>query len=332
MSSPTTPHAQTGTSETRKRVPQPTATTAGASPSSPVGTSETAPEPAASTASTAPATSAPRGKVKSLRAGGSEPLWGRLLLPLVVPVLVVLLWQYVGSRGLLGGGLFPSFTDSLDALKVWVFGEEGESYFAGTWLSSLLASTLRVLIGFTIGTVIAIALGLLGGVSMTVRRMVDPTVTALRPISVTAWVPMALIMFGIGYKPAIFLTALGTFFPVYVATLAGVRFSEGKLVAAARMLGANGRQTLFRVILPATLPSIATGMRVAAGIAWTCVVVAEMLGAKSGLGYTLILAYNQFQFDYIAAAMASIGAAGYVTDKVIEQLIQRRLRWAITTK
>jgi NitT/TauT family transport system permease protein len=95
------------------------------------------------------------------------------------------------------------------------------------------------------------------------------------------------------------------------------------------MLGANRRQALLRVTLPATLPSIAVGMRVAAGIAWTCVVVAEMLGAKSGLGYTLILAYNQFQFDYIVAAMASIGAAGYVTDKLIEQLIQRRLRWAM---
>jgi ABC-type nitrate/sulfonate/bicarbonate transport system permease component len=161
--------------------------------------------------------------------------------------------------------------------------------------------------------------------------MVDPTITALRPISVTAWVPMALIIFGIGYQPAIFLTALGTFFPVYVATLDGVRYSEGKLVAAARMLGANRRQTLVRVTLPATLPSIAVGMRVAAGIAWTCVVVAEMLGAKSGLGYTLILAYNQFQFDYIVAAMASIGAAGYLTDKCIALLIRRRLRWALNT-
>lgn len=276
--------------------------------------------------------SARRPKRRNLTKITSEGVGSRFILPLAIPVVIVALWQYVGSEGSLAGGLFPSFTDSVAALKVWVFGEQGESYFAGTWLSSLGASTARVAAGFAIGTLLAITLGLLGGVSRTVRRMVDPSITALRPISVTAWVPMALIIFGIGYKPAIFLTALGTFFPVYVATLAGVRYSEGKLVAAARMLGANRRQTLLRVTLPATLPSIAVGMRVAAGIAWTCVVVAEILGAKSGLGYTLILAYNQFQFDYIVAAMASIGAAGYLTDKLIQQLIQRRLRWAMTSE
>ncbi|SJM65434.1 binding-protein-dependent transport systems inner membrane component [Agrococcus casei LMG 22410] len=272
-----------------------------------------------------------RGQNKKLKRSGSMPWWQRFGLAVILPVLFVIVWQYVASTGSFGGGMLPTFTDSVEALRVWMFGQAGDSYFAGGWLASLGASALRVFSGFSIGAVLAITLGLFSGVSQNVRGMVDPFITILRPISVTAWVPMALIIFGIGYAPAIFLTALGTFFPVYVATLAGVRYSEGSLVHAARMLGANKRQTLLRVTLPATLPSIATGMRVAAGIAWTCVVVAEMLGAKSGLGYTLILAYNQFQFDYIAAAMASIGAAGYLTDKLIEQLIQRRLRWAMTT-
>lgn len=288
--------------------------------------------PATSSAAASGAESSPRQRMRLQRSERSERSWLGWGLPFIIPILVVLLWQFLGARGSIAGGLFPSFTESLAALKVWVLGESGDSYFAGTWLASLGASTARVAAGFALGASAAVTLGLLGGVSPTIRRMVDPTITAIRPISVTAWVPLALIIFGIGYKPAIFLTALGTFFPVYVATLAGVKYSEGKLVAAAQMLGANRRQTLLRVTLPATLPSIATGMRVAAGIAWTCVVVAEMLGAKSGLGYTLILAYNQFQFDYIVAAMASIGAAGYLTDKLIEQLIQRRLRWATTSR
>ena len=287
-------------------------------------------QPATSSSTAASgAASEPRKRTPLQRSERSWLSWG---LPFVIPILVVLLWQYFGARGSIAGGLFPSFTESVAALRVWVLGESGDGYFAGTWLASLGASTARVAAGFALGASAAVTLGLLGGVSPTIRRMVDPTITAIRPISVTAWVPLALIIFGIGYKPAIFLTALGTFFPVYVATLAGVKYSEGKLVVAAQMLGANRRQTLLRVTLPATLPSIATGMRVAAGIAWTCVVVAEMLGAKSGLGYTLILAYNQFQFDYIVAAMASIGAAGYLTDKLIEQLIQRRLRWATTSR
>lgn len=260
------------------------------------------------------------------------PLWQKLLFPLLIPVVVITAWQYVGTNGLIAGGLFPSASDSLASLFEWMFGQRGSNYFAGTWIDAVLTSSARVAIGFTLGTSLAIVLGLLGGVSAAVRRIVDPSVNAIRPISVTAWVPIALIVFGIGYQPAIFLTALGTFFPVYVNTLSGARYSEGKLVQAAQMMGATRRQTLMRVTLPATLPSIAVGMRVGAAIAWTCVVVAEMLGAKSGLGYTLILSYQQFEFGYIVAAMASIGLCGYITDKLLEHFVERKLRWATGNK
>jgi NitT/TauT family transport system permease protein len=244
-------------------------------------------------------------------------------------VVVIAVWQYVGERDMLARGLFPSATDSLEALMQWVFGERGSDFFAGTWIEALQTSVLRVLLGFLIGTAVGVVLGLLSGVSRGFRRCLDPSVNMIRPISVTAWVPMALILFGIGYKPAIFLTALATFFPIYVNTLSGARYSEGSLVQAAQMLGADRRQILRRVTLPATLPSIAVGMRVAAAIAWTTVVVAEMLGAKSGLGYTLMLAYSQFRFDYVVAAMVSIGLCGYLTDKLLEHLVERRIRWMV---
>lgn len=254
--------------------------------------------------------------------------WQKALYPIILPVLVIVVWQYVAINDVLSGGLFPSVTESLRGLQEWIFGETGDSYFSGTWVQAVLASFGRVAVGFTIGASLAIALGLFSGVSQTIRRLIDPSVNAIRPISVTAWVPIAIIIFGIGYQPAIFLTALGTFFPVYINALSGARYSEGKLVQAAQMMGANRRQCLLRVTFPATLPNIAVGMRVGAAIAWTCVVVAEMLGSKSGLGYTLILSYNQFQFDYIIAAMATIGACGYVTDKFLERFVERKLRWA----
>ena len=266
------------------------------------------------------ASTGPRGGSKRFR---------KLIYPLVLPVVIVSVWQYVGANNMLADGLFPSATDSGAALYEWIFGPSGESFFSGTWPSALLASTSRVVGGFLLGAFLAVVLGLLGGVSWTVRRLVDPMVNAIRPISVTAWVPLALIIFGIGYKPAIFLTALATFFPVYVNTLSGARYSEGQLMNAATMLGASRRQALMRVTLPATLPTIAVSLRVAAAISWTTVVVAEMLGARSGLGYTLILAYSQFRFDYVVAAMISIGACGYITDKLLEHGVERRIRWNV---
>lgn len=273
-----------------------------------------------------------RKQVKRRSRRKQMPMWQKLVFPIVIPVVVVAVWQYIGSNGLIAGGLFPSASESLMSLFEWIFGERGSNYFAGTWIDAVLTSTARVAAGFSIGTILAIVLGLLGGVSDSIRRIVDPSVNAIRPISVTAWVPIALIVFGIGYQPAIFLTALGTFFPVYVNTLSGARYSEGKLVQAAQMMGATRWQTLRRVTLPATLPSIAVGMRVGAAIAWTCVVVAEMLGAKSGLGYTLILSYQQFEFGYIVAAMVSIGLCGYITDKLLEHFVERKLRWATGNK
>ncbi|NPC58328.1 ABC transporter permease [Caenimonas soli] len=217
-------------------------------------------------------------------------------------------------------------TQSLLALSDWVFGGNG-TVFSGMWASATLASLARVLTGFLIGSSVAIALGLLGGVSSTVRSMVDPGVNAIRSVSITAWVPIALIIFGIGFKPAVFLTALCTFFPVYVNVLAGARSVDRNLVQAAKMLGATRAQVAFRVVLPWTLPSMVTGLRVAAALAWTTVVVSEMLGAQSGIGYTLMYSYNQFQFDYVVAGMIAVGFCGFITDRLLEHGVERRLSW-----
>ncbi|MFF3667053.1 ABC transporter permease [Microtetraspora malaysiensis] len=254
----------------------------------------------------------------------------RLTLPVVLPLVVVVIWEYVGQRGLIANGLFPSASKSVLALVDWVTGTGSvQSLYSGTWLQNAWASILRILSGYAIGGALGVMFGMFAGISTVMRRLIDPTVNALRPVSVTAWIPLALILFGIGAAPAIFLTSLATFFPVYINTLSGVRYADGRLVRAARMLGADRRQVLTRVILPAALPSIAVGLRIGVAVAWTTVVVAEILGAKSGLGYVLIDSYNQFRFDYIIACMFSIGALGFLTDKLIEILFERRLKWVI---
>jgi ABC-type nitrate/sulfonate/bicarbonate transport system permease component len=242
------------------------------------------------------------------------------------PLLFLAIWEWAGRSGVVGDGLFPPFSKTVSALLDWMFGT-GDSLYSGQWASASGASILRILVGFTVGALVAIVLGVLTGRLVVLRNLIDPTINFIRPISIVAWVPLALVVFGIGNKPAIFLTALATFFPVYVATVSGVRYASRGLVLAARMLGAKERQLMRRVVLPAALPSIMTGVRVGLGIAWTTVIVAEMLGAKSGLGYTLYDSYQQFQTQFVTAAMISIGILGLLSDRLLMLLSAPVLRW-----
>lgn len=251
---------------------------------------------------------------------------GSRLLALVVPLATVVLWQWLAVSGALSRGLLPSPISCAQALYEWLVHSEPGS-LSGSWLEAFSASALRVLLGFVIGGTIGIVLGLGCGISPLTRRMLDPTINVLRPISIVAWVPLAIILFGIGDRPAVFLTSLAAFYPVYVNVFSGARYVDNRLIQAARMLGADRRSILFRVILPATLPSIAVGLRIAGALAWTSVIVAEAIGAKSGLGYVLYYSYSQFHFAYVVAAMASLGACGFATDKLLELAIERRIKW-----
>ncbi|UPK73794.1 ABC transporter permease [Nocardioidaceae bacterium SCSIO 66511] len=256
-------------------------------------------------------------------------------LGLALPVTIAIVWEIAGRQELIANGLFPSMTESVAALVDWIFGWEWpvdgfvpSEVYSGTWLVHVGASVGRILAGYVIGSLLAIGFGVLAGVSSTGRKMVDPMINAIRPISVTGWIPLAIIVLGVGDKPAIFLTALASFFPVYVNTYAGVGRVDTGLLRAGAMLGATRTQVVRKIVLPAASPSIVTGLRVASGIAWTTVVVAEILGAKSGVGYVLIDSYNQFQFAYVIAAMATLGICGYVTDRLVQWVFADALRWS----
>lgn len=254
-------------------------------------------------------------------------------LGLILPVILAVVWEVAGRLGLIADGLFPPLSQCLAALADWVAGLPIGSFrpsevYSGSWFAHVGSSVGRILIGYCIGSLLAIAFGVLAGVSLKGRQMVDPMINAIRPVSVTGWVPLALIVFGIGDNPAVFLTSLATFFPVYVNTYAGVARVDTGYLRAGAMLGASKSQIVRRIVLPAAAPSVVTGLRVASGIAWTTVVVAEILGAKSGVGYVLIDSYNQFRFDYVIAAMVTLGLCGYVTDRLVQWIFQDALRWS----
>ena len=250
------------------------------------------------------------------------------LLAIVLPVMVIAVWQMAGKDGSLFGGVLPTPDRAWQAWKVWAFGSTGLSLnpYSGTWFANLIFSAERVGKGFLAAILVAVPVGLAIGWNRIASGALDPTGQLLRPIPITAWLPFSIAVFGIRDLGAIFLIALGAFYPIVVNTAQGARDVERNLIRAAMMMGAGRWTVLRRVVFPASLPSIFTGLRIGLGIAWTAVIVAEMVAVKSGLGYVLWDAYYVGRMDVVIADMASIGLLGLVSDRVI-LLIER---WVLT--
>jgi NitT/TauT family transport system permease protein len=256
--------------------------------------------------------------------------WGRAALGWILPAAVLLLWELAGGADrTVFHGIVPTPSKVVEAWKVWAFGEAGLGLnpYSGTWWSNVVFSTQRVAQGFGLAILLGVPLGVLIGWSRLTARLLDPSIQWLRPIPITAWLPFSIAVFGIKDFGAVFLIALGAFYPIVVNTTQGARDVDRNWVRAARMMGANANQLLFRVVLPAALPSVFTGLRIGLGIAWTAVIVSEMVAVKSGLGYVLWDAYYVGRMDVVIADMVSIGLAGYLSDRLIVFLESRVLTW-----
>lgn len=245
-------------------------------------------------------------------------------LGIVLPAVVVALWWCATSFGWVVRLPYPQ--QVVETLWNWIFGT-GPGPYDGTWLESFLSSGARVLVGFLVAAVLGVVLGVLAGYFKTFGQMVDPLVQILRPIPSTAWVPLTLVFFGFGFEGAVFLIALGTFFPIFVNTIEGVRGVKASLLRVGRMLGARTDQLLLSFVLPSALPNIFTGLRLGVGLAWVLVVVAEMGNVRNGLGYTLHDAYSMGRYDVIIAAMISLGVLGFATDRVVVLVQNTTLKW-----
>jgi len=159
-------------------------------------------------------------------------------------------------------------------------------------------------------------------------QVVDPLIQLLRPIPPIAWIPLALAWFKIGFASIVFIIFIGALFPILLNTIDGVKRVNKTWIEASIMFGANELQTLRKVILPASLPTIWTGLRVGFGIAWMSVVAAEMLpGTSSGLGYLIIYSYNFGQLQVTVAGMVVIGLIGLSVDTLLRSIEKRRFAW-----
>ncbi len=198
----------------------------------------------------------------------------------------------------------------------------------GNLIDNALISLQRVIAGFLVAAAIAIPLGIGMGRSETVHDLFDSLMQMLRPIPPLAWVPLALAWFKIGLVSMIFIIGMGAFFPILLNTLDGVKGVKKTWIETAEILGAKEHQILSRVILPGAAPTIWTGLRVGFGIAWMCVVAAEMMpGTNSGLGYLIMASYNWGQVPVIIAGMIVIGVIGIGFDYLFKLVDRRSFAW-----
>ncbi|WP_419951173.1 ABC transporter permease [Methylobacterium sp.] len=248
------------------------------------------------------------------------------LLALALPVAMGIAWHLltVGKPY----SLIPPPSEVWTAMvDLAIGGPEGDA-FSGTLLSHLTASLTRVFGGFGLAALAAVPLGLLIGRVPLMRQILDPTLQILRPVPVTAWLPLAMILFGLGPRSAYFLVFLGAFYPILVNTIFGVRSVEPRLFEAAAMLGCRGAAQFARVVLPAALPSIFTGLRLGLGFAWVVIVVGEMTGVPTGLGAIIMEARQLSRTDIVICGMIVIGVAGFVCDRAVMLIGQRLLAWS----
>jgi NitT/TauT family transport system permease protein len=242
------------------------------------------------------------------------------------PLFLILLWDR--AVALTGTRLIPSPHQVAVMMYDFSFGGIYDDAFSGTILVHLAKSMQRVYGGFFVAALVAIPLGLAIGRIKVVRQLLDPTVSLLRPIPVTAWLPLSMIFFGLGPNAAIFLVFLGAFYPILLNTVFGVRSVDPRLFEAAAMLGCSGPAMFRQVMLPAALPAIFNGLRVAHGFAWILIVVGEMTGVPTGLGSVIMDGRTLSRTDLVITGMIVIGLAGFVTDRVIVTISNRLLAWS----
>ncbi len=190
----------------------------------------------------------------------------------------------------------------------------------GTLLRHTVASLFRVTAGFYLAIVLGIPLGIALGRIHFIRWFLNPVIQFLRPISPLAWIPLAMLWFGIGDRPAIFLIFLSSFFPLVVSTIIAVQNINPIFFQVSANFSFNRWETLSKVILPAIIPEVITALRLTITIAWLVVVAAEMIAVQSGLGYLILDARNALRMDYVMVGMIVIGIIGLMLDYLMKRL------------
>lgn len=245
----------------------------------------------------------------------------RSVLRVAGPLVVLTTWQLLCSNEIVSERTLASPLQVVDAAR--------ELWGTGDLQSNLAISLQRVLIGLAFGITIGTALAVLAGLFRTGERLVDPAVQLLRAVPILGLVPLVIIWFGVGEASKVFLIALGTTFPVYLNTYAGIRGVDRRLVEAASSFGLGRWGLVGRVILPGAVPGFLVGLRFALVGSWLIIVVAEQINAKSGLGYLINQSQAWYRTDIIVLCLVIYGILGLVADGIVRLLERTLLAWRL---
>ena len=249
-----------------------------------------------------------------------HPPRSSLLAASAASVLVFLLvWELACRMGFVDALFLPPPS------TVWAKGVAMAN--EGSLLANVLASGRRVMIGFFAATAVAIPLGIALGTSAFGRAAFDPILSFLRPLPSMSWVPLSLLWFGITETQKYSIVFMGCFSPALVYVIAATRNVDPLLIRAAQNLGASRWQVMKEVILPGSLPQILGGLKVILGLAWTCVISAEIVAAREGLGFLIMNGKEFFQTEVVVLGMALISVTVLVTDAVFRVIESWFLRW-----
>ena len=244
---------------------------------------------------------------------------GRRLLPWLVPLLLVAVWQAASARGWLSTRVLPAPLDVRQA--AWTLAESGELW------THVKVSAARALSGLAIGGGLGLLLGLLTGSLRWAETLLDSTIQMVRNIPALALIPLVILWFGIDESAKLFLIAVSVFFPIYLNTYHGIRNVDPGLVEMGRTYGLTRWQLYRDIILPGALSSILVGLRFSLGLMWVILIVAETISAQSGIGYLTMNAREFLQTDIVLVGILLYALLGKLADVFARALEHWWLRW-----
>ncbi|GEN55424.1 ABC transporter permease [Halobacillus faecis] len=259
----------------------------------------------------------PAARVNKARAvkGNLSGSW----LGLILPVFIILLWEYASRSGWVAPHLLPSPTTVVDEMAALAQG--------GELLGHITITLYRVFAGFLAGSLAAVLLGAATGYVKVIHQLLDPMLQALRAIPSLAWVPLFVLWIGIGEASKITLVAVGVFFPVYLNLTSGIQGIDRKLIEVGRIYNFTSLQQIKKIILPAALPSFIIGLRSGLSLGWMFVVAAELLGASQGLGYLMVYGQNTSAPSLVIGSIILFAIFGKITDEILKRIQTKTLKW-----
>ncbi|WP_412989896.1 ABC transporter permease subunit [Pediococcus siamensis] len=254
-----------------------------------------------------------------LVARGKRKIHWQLVLPWVIPIGLVLVWQLASRLGWLSSATLPSpiaiFQDGISLVQ------------SGELQKNISISLFRALSGFAIGGSLGFVIGILNGISKTSRRLTDSTVQMFRNIPHLSLIPLVIILIGIGEAAKISLVAVGVLFPIYINTLHGIRSVDSELIEMGHSYGLSKWQLFQKIVVPGALPTILMGVRYALGVMWTTLIVAETIAADSGIGYMATNAEEFMDMKTVLLCIAIYAILGKLSDLIAKGLESYLLDW-----